>query len=87
VWAVPRLDVTLVYLSLRVARAQVQLRRFFSWTVAFKHFDPQWSGAAFVLEFLHDMLGEWTDEPREAIWSNTYGLRSRPHLAPHTHTY
>ena len=45
--------------------AKVPLRRFFSWIVAFKQFDSQWSGAAFVLEFLHEMLGEWTAERRE----------------------
>lgn len=50
--------------------ALVQLRRFFSWTVAFEKFDPQWSGAAAVHGFLRDLLGQARGNRLGQGWRN-----------------
>ena len=55
----------LIDLGARLAAAtagQVQARRWFSWTWAWKNFDPEFTATAVVLKFMCDSLGLFLDE-------------------------
>ena len=59
-------------------RPQVQMRRFFSWIHAAERFDSQWTGAAVVLRFMAQLLGQWSPdlENDEAAAPHPPGLLS-----------